>query len=539
MASTNAAPSSWSVGDVEAWARRVKLSDETVAMLVRNQVDGPTLVTLQKEELLSELGILSLPARRYLWDLIENLRSQQQAVDFSVAIDYHDIEIEALRTADNPDESGGGRLLDTAVVEQLHSDAAQQRQVLEDHLLALRLQGACQLGQQTYEDANVARTEQHRLEELAIQSDLDRNYAASFAPPGQRPSVRSQNEVASLFCLSIDACVQNRVNVSEALQGGKIKFINRAHEQEEKEDKKDALESLPMVHRCNVCFIDRIAGFSLACNHAYCVDCMKNLFKSALKDTSLLPLRCCELPIDMNAAGMLLEIDETNFLQSRLEEMQATAKMYCPTCNRFINLELVDSSESTELPCSCGTVLCTACKTSSHNGFSCGENEAATAGADELLLELARSAGWKQCPSCNMMIELEHGCNHMTCSSCNHEFCFRCLRSWEGRVCSSGQCEVWDEDMLLAAGEARVQAQEAHQRQVIPAPARRVQLEREMNALRANEDCEHNWTRRNLRGECERCGYDLWAYGMVCRADCQSTVCYTCAHHRIPQRGWR
>jgi hypothetical protein len=213
--------------------------------------------------------------------------------------------------------------------------------------------------------------------------------------------------------------------------------------------------------------------------------------------------------------------------------------MYCPTCSRFINLDFVDSSESTELPCTCGALLCTSCKAAAHNGLSCRENQAATAGSDDLLLEVARTAGWKQCPACAIMIELEHGCNHMSCANCNHEFCFRCLRPWQGKVCSSGRCEVLNEDMLLTAGEARVQAHEAAQRLEMPAPARRDRLVREMNALRANEGCQHNWVRRNHRGECERCGFFLWVYGMVCGAECSSTVCYTCAHHRIPPVGWR
>jgi hypothetical protein len=63
MASTNTAPSSWKVSDIEAWARGTKLSDETVATIVGNQVDGQTLVTLQQVELRSKLGVLSLPAR--------------------------------------------------------------------------------------------------------------------------------------------------------------------------------------------------------------------------------------------------------------------------------------------------------------------------------------------------------------------------------------------------------------------------------------------------------------------------------------------
>lgn len=62
-------PTSWSTSDVEDWARRVGLPECTITGSV------PLLVTLEKDELRPELGISSsLPARRYLWDLIVTLR---------------------------------------------------------------------------------------------------------------------------------------------------------------------------------------------------------------------------------------------------------------------------------------------------------------------------------------------------------------------------------------------------------------------------------------------------------------------------------
>lgn len=33
----------------------------------------------------------------------------------------------------------------------------------------------------------------------------------------------------------------------------------------------------------------------------------------------------------------------------------------------------------------------------------------------------------KNCPKCNVPIEKNHGCNHMTCRHCKHEFCWVCL----------------------------------------------------------------------------------------------------------------
>ncbi|KAL7541102.1 hypothetical protein ACHAXR_010627 [Thalassiosira sp. AJA248-18] len=548
-------PASWTASDVEAWARQVGLSSATIESLRENEIDGTTLVTLEKEELRSELGIVSLPSRRYLWDLILSLQSHQGSSDRTKAIDVLEEEIDALPLQGFADASaGGGMGTDEEVVNQLRSDAAEQRQIISDHIMALHLQSTW--GTQTHTDAELARSEEDRLRNLAVQSEFDRRYAQSLNMQGGRQAgnEESRNQIASLFGLSIQACVRNKVNVAEALANGHIRVIPRLQDIEDAIEamegveaevidpntRRGLLDSLPFIRQCNVCLEEAKRGFSLACDHSMCIECMRDLFLAAVRDSSLLPLRCCEIPIDMNMCRHLIFPDDVDILLSRMAELQATNKMYCPSCNKFINLDLVDAQESTDLLCVCSTALCISCKTIAHPRLTCAENRAIASGDDTLLLEYARREGWKQCPNCSVMIELTHGCNHISCASCRHEFCFTCLSRWGGHQCSSGRCDVWDEDRLLAAGEARVDAEENAMQRPIPVLARRERVQQAMRALRENEGCHHNWVRRNGRqGDCERCGYDLPCYGMACTSDCESTVCFTCAHFRIPRRGWR
>ena len=160
-------------------------------------------------------------------------------------------------------------------------------------------------------------------------------------------------------------------------------------------------DSLSIVTQCHVCMDENKRGFVLGCDHEMCTDCTRNLFLAAVRDSSLLPLRCCEVPIDMNMCRHLITTDEVRTLMSRVAELEATNKMYCPTCNKFINLDLVDAQESTDLLCVCETALCVSCKTVAHPRFTCEENQAIVAGDDTLLLEHARTQGWKQCPNCS------------------------------------------------------------------------------------------------------------------------------------------
>lgn len=62
-------PTSWTATEVEVWARQVGLSDTTISSLADNEIDGPTLVTLEKEELRSELNFQ--PRNHYCQDINE------------------------------------------------------------------------------------------------------------------------------------------------------------------------------------------------------------------------------------------------------------------------------------------------------------------------------------------------------------------------------------------------------------------------------------------------------------------------------------
>lgn len=574
VAAVDATPSAWTVDDVREWAKNLKLSDETIAKLAENEIDGPTLVTLTKEELRSELGIRSLPARRYLWEWIQNLKAEQVASDFSAALMVHENEIKLLAFSDStPDEASGGSKIDATIVCELQNDAARQRQIIDDHIFAHRMQRSMTLGQQVYDDAEAARQEQQRLDQLLIQSEYDREIARSMDSGNQSGFAfrETTTSVPTLFALCVQSCVQNHVNVAEAFSTYAITPITyNLDEQLPEESTSDVADKLKceknsmsesktgklkreessdterdayLLERCNVCYEENIPGYVLACGHSQCVDCMRRLFRAALRDISLLPLQCCEIPIDMNCASSLLKSDELGRIQLCMEEMEASKKMYCTSCGAFFNLDLLDASHgSNDLACQCGTLLCITCESAAHPGLTCDQNKAALTGSDETLWELSRLKGWKQCPKCAVMIELRYGCNHMTCRFCRHEFCFRCLSAWEASrsSCSSGRCELWDEDRLIEAGEARVRAEEDIRGEALPEPVRQIRLQQAYAGLRANERCNHEWRRREgYHGVCENCSFEMFAYGMVCASNCGSTVCYTCAHHRIPQRGWR
>ncbi|CAJ1959325.1 unnamed protein product [Cylindrotheca closterium] len=101
------------------------------------------------------------------------------------------------------------------------------------------------------------------------------------------------------------------------------------------------------------------------------------------------------------------------------------------------------------------------------------EEEETGANADDLAMKIWMKANTKACPQCEVLIEKNDGCNHMTCvnPSCRYEFCWICLRDWKLHGSATGgyfRCNIWKEEgegdnpdaAAAAAAEAVVNANE-------------------------------------------------------------------------------
>jgi len=70
---------------------------------------------------------------------------------------------------------------------------------------------------------------------------------------------------------------------------------------------------------------------------------------------------------------------------------------------------------------------------------------------NELAQKMWIKANTKPCPQCNVPIEKNDGCNHMTCTnpSCRHEFCWICRKEWSLHGTETGgffRCNIWREE---------------------------------------------------------------------------------------------
>ncbi|KAK1324638.1 hypothetical protein QJS10_CPA01g00787 [Acorus calamus] len=103
-------------------------------------------------------------------------------------------------------------------------------------------------------------------------------------------------------------------------------------------------------------------------------------------------------------------------------------------CTQCLSLSMRASSssqsENSSVECPmCHRFICIDCDAPWHPLMSCEEYqnlppEERDAG-DITLHRLAQDRQWRRCQHCQRMIELTHGCYHMTCW-CGHEFCYNC-----------------------------------------------------------------------------------------------------------------
>ncbi|KAJ4387687.1 hypothetical protein N0V93_008285 [Gnomoniopsis smithogilvyi] len=140
------------------------------------------------------------------------------------------------------------------------------------------------------------------------------------------------------------------------------------------------------------------------CQHEYCHDCIKSLFTLAMRDETLFPPKCCQQAIPAEQHARILGSNLVHLYHAKQIEFSTENRTYCHNteCGKFINS--VDAGHCS----SCGMRTCTSCKKVAHLGDCPQDAEL------HRILEMAEQKGWRRCTKCNSMVELSHGCNHMT-----------------------------------------------------------------------------------------------------------------------------
>ncbi|OBT97068.1 hypothetical protein VE01_04851 [Pseudogymnoascus verrucosus] len=257
------------------------------------------------------------------------------------------------------------------------------------------------------------------------------------------------------------------------------------------------------------------------CGHEYCRDCLQDLVTAAITDQSLFPPRCCRQPIALEAIHTLLTSDLVDAFIDKRVEYETPNKTYCSvqTCSAFIKLANIANNVATCLKCDSKT--CTLCKEAAHGNGECPSDP-----EFEQILQMVRENGWQRCYMCSSVVELNYGCNHITCR-CGTEFCYLCGLRW--KVCT---CAQWDEHRLIEHANVLVARRQATRG--LRLRERFESFKRTIQNLRENHECQHlDWRYIQGPGYCEICGQLMITRFIQECKQCYIVACRRCRKHRM------
>ncbi|KAF5608554.1 arylsulfatase [Fusarium subglutinans] len=205
--------------------------------------------------------------------------------------------------------------------------------------------------------------------------------------------------------------------------------------------------------------------FEAPCSHGMCQPCLIRGIQTAIKDESLFPPKCCGQAIPVNATNAFITEDLLTEYDNKHEEFETTDRKYCSdkACSAFIPLRAIEAGVARCTRCEKRT--CLNCLSEAHEGTCIDDPES------QRVVRLAEENGWRSCDRCKNMVELTHGCFHISCR-CGHQFCYRCGRQW--KTCN---CPQWEERHLVARAVelAAAQAQARARARALAPVARPVQ----------------------------------------------------------------
>jgi ariadne-1 len=198
---------------------------------------------------------------------------------------------------------------------------------------------------------------------------------------------------------------------------------------------------------CTICgdANDPSSVHMLSCGHQFCNTCYESYLQIHVRDGQACVTLCCPEPkctqriplstYEKFLTGPLKE-KHTEYLTRNFIERSVTMR-WCTSPTGCQKVAI--GSGITTVRCLCNYPFCFRCGEEAHDPSSC----------DQLAVwnlkckDESETANWilantKKCSKCQIRIEKNQGCNHMTCKVCKHEFCWICMGPWSEHGQNSG-----------------------------------------------------------------------------------------------------
>ncbi|XP_020649757.3 E3 ubiquitin-protein ligase RNF217 [Pogona vitticeps] len=194
-----------------------------------------------------------------------------------------------------------------------------------------------------------------------------------------------------------------------------------------------------LVLTCRVCLEEKPLKPLPCCKKPVCDECLKRYLSSQVQvgqaDISC-PITECSEHLDETTVLFNLPHDDIIKYKYFLELGRiGSSTKPCPQCKHFTtfrkrghipNPTKMENKYKIQCP-TCQFLWCFKCHSPWHEGVNCREYKK----GDKLLRHWANEIEHGQrnaqkCPKCKIHIQRTEGCDHMTCSQCNTNFCYRC-----------------------------------------------------------------------------------------------------------------
>ncbi|XP_009459116.1 PREDICTED: probable E3 ubiquitin-protein ligase RNF217 [Nipponia nippon] len=194
-----------------------------------------------------------------------------------------------------------------------------------------------------------------------------------------------------------------------------------------------------LVLSCRVCLEEKPIKPLSCCKKAVCEECLKRYLSSQVQ-LGQADIKCpiTECSEHLDETTVLYNLPHDDIIKYKyfleLSRIDSSTKP-CPQCKHFTTFQRrghiptpakLENKYKIQCP-SCQFVWCFKCHSPWHEGVNCKEYKK----GDKLLRHWANEIEHGQrnaqkCPKCKIHIQRTEGCDHMTCSQCNTNFCYRC-----------------------------------------------------------------------------------------------------------------
>uniref|UniRef100_A0A8C6X3K1 RBR-type E3 ubiquitin transferase n=1 Tax=Naja naja TaxID=35670 RepID=A0A8C6X3K1_NAJNA len=194
-----------------------------------------------------------------------------------------------------------------------------------------------------------------------------------------------------------------------------------------------------LVLSCRVCLEEKPLKPLPCCKKPVCEACLKRYLSSQVQvGQADIPCPITECNEHLDETTILFNLPHDDIIKYKyfleLGRIGSGTKP-CPQCKHFTtfkrkghipNPTRMENKYKIQCP-TCQFVWCFKCHSPWHEGVNCKEFKK----GDKLLRHWASEIEHGQrnaqkCPKCKIHIQRTEGCDHMTCSQCNTNFCYRC-----------------------------------------------------------------------------------------------------------------